>query len=145
MRSTRRKAPAFAVLPTIKDQMTTTRFTRRLALTATWLVAIAMPSTAGTSCPNLGGNSGCGDYYNCKHSASVVCNGALTATVTYTTTCRDPHGGTYETTTSQNVLQTSSESITNACNCRLTPSLSQTWGAICNEGVCCACFDLICN
>jgi hypothetical protein len=105
---------------------------------------------AGTSCSSLGGNSSCGDgTYNCTHSAEVSgdCNSGLTLTVTYKTVCNLPlpPGGTLEVKNVATRLKTETLAVTNRCGCSLTPSLSRTWGDICDEGACCSCFDLTCN
>jgi hypothetical protein len=90
-----------------------TRIRGLIFATAVALV-LSTGALADTTCNNLGGNTSCGDYSNCRHSASVVC-GTLVATVTYTTTCRDGSGGIYEAQKIQSVLKKSKESVTNAC------------------------------
>lgn len=99
-----------------------------------------------TYCDSISANSGCGDGFNCVHSASVDCPPGSIATVTYDTTCDmpPPQGGTASTTTVAARLKTENTPVTNRCNCKLLPSLGRTWGQICDEGDCCACFETSC-
>lgn len=112
------------------------------------LPAIPQPSPTPvqcdiTFCTSLAGNSNCDNGFACVHSAEVDC-GIIAATVVYDTSCQSL-GGPFSTTKVQQVLKTGSASVTNRCQCELTPSLGQTWGDICCMGDCCACFDLTCN
>ncbi len=96
-----------------------------------------------THCDQLGGSTSCAPGFNCVHSASVKCGG-LIATVTYETKCNLPGGGSVTESKVQAFLKTETTSITNRCDCDLSPSLGRTWGEICCEGDCCECFDLNC-
>lgn len=102
-----------------------------------------LPPVREVHCDNLGGSNVCGGSSGCTNSVSVTCSGSLIATVTFTTTCTSPTWGT--TSSVVPVLQSSTESVGNACGCKITPSLSRTWGGICGEGDCCLCFNISCT
>ncbi len=110
------------------------------------LLAWVFPSHAhaGVWCDALGGSNGCHGATDCVHSVSVDEVSTLTVNVYYTTTCTNSAGQPTETTTVETQAKTATTSVTNRCNCVLTPSLGRTWGQILNEGECCSCFDLTC-